>query len=139
MEPALPPTARPLSETHARAILEHTPNGVLLVDGEGTIRFANPAFRRMFRCGDADLIGKPSRPYLRSDCFERAMAAGGQLMTKETIPDLGISFRAGLFPIEDQDLYCGIFIDISEKEHAREQYRHLRAQTLQRTQEVIVR
>ena len=60
-------------------------------------------------------------------------------MVKETIPEHDVSFRGGLFPIEGEDLYCGIFIDISEEEKAREQIRQLRAQTLERAQEVISR
>ena len=121
------------------AILEHTPNGVLLVDRDARIRFMNPAFRRMFHCTDEQPLGRPASQFIHSDCFERAIAAGGNLMVKQTIPEHGVSFRGGLFPIEGEDLYCGIFIDISEEERAREQIRQLRAQTLQRAQEVISR
>jgi PAS domain S-box-containing protein len=129
----------PIAATHATAILQHTPNGVLLVDREAKIRFVNPALRRMFQCGDADLIGRPAADYVHSDCFERAIAAGGHLMVKETIPQHDVSFRVGLFPIEGEDLYCGIFINISEEEKARQHLRDLRAQTLGRAQEVISR
>jgi len=109
-----------ITAVHASAILEHTPNGVLLVDGQTRIRFVNPSFRTI-------------------DCFERAIAAGGNLMVKETIPQHDVSFRVGLFPIEGEGLYCGIFIDISDEEKARRQIRDLRAQTLDRAQEVISR
>ncbi len=121
------------------AILEHTPNGVLLVDGQTRIRFANPSFRRMFDCPDETLLDRPAREFVHSDCFERAIAAGGNLMAKETIPEHDVSFRAGLFPIEGEDLYCGIFIDISDEEKARQRLNELRAQTLERAQEVIER
>ena len=60
-------------------------------------------------------------------------------MAKESIPDHQVSFRVGLFPIEGEGLYCGIFIDISEEEEAKRHLRELRAQTLQRAQEVISR
>ena len=131
--------SKEISAARASAILEHTPNGVLLVDGDGRIRFVNPAFRTMFHCGDEGLLGKPAAEFVHSDCFQRAIAAGGNLMVKETIPEHDVSFRGGLFPIEGEDLYCGIFIDISEEEKAREQIRQLRAQTLERAQEVISR
>ncbi|MHC4156136.1 MAG: PAS domain-containing protein [Planctomycetota bacterium] len=124
---------------HTSAILQHTPNGVLLVDAQTCIRFVNPAFRTMFRCADDELLGRPAREFVHSDCFERAIAAGGRLMVKENIVEHAISFRVGIFPIEGQDLYCGIFIDISEEEKARKDFRELRAQTLRRTQEVISR
>ena len=121
------------------AILQHTPNGVLLVDEETRIRFVNPAFRTMFHCGDEELLGKPAAEFVHSDCFERAIAAGGHLMVKETIPEHDVSFRAGLFPIEGEGLYCGILIDISEEENARKELRDIRDQTLRRAQEVISR
>ena len=121
------------------AILQHTPNGVLLVDKQTRIRFVNPAFRRMFHCGDEYLLGRPAAEFIHSDCFERAIAAGGNLMVKEFIPEHDVNFRVGLFPIEGEDLYCGIFIDTSDEEKARKELRDLRAQTLQRTQEVISR
>ncbi|MHC4618898.1 MAG: PAS domain-containing protein [Planctomycetota bacterium] len=126
-------------DAHTSAILQHTPNGILLVDGHTRIRFVNPAFRTMFHCGDDELLGRPATEFVHCDCFERAIAAGGSLMVKENIPEHGLSFRVGIFPIEDQGLYCGIFIDISEEEKARKDFRELRAQTLERAREVISR
>jgi len=128
-----------LAAVHAVAILRHTPNGVLLVDQECHIRFANPAFRTMFSCGAEDLTGKPAAQYVHSDCFERAIAAGGSLMVKESIREHELSFRVGLFPIEGENLYCGIFINTTEEEKAKERLHELRVQTLQRAQEVISR
>jgi len=128
-----------MTAARAGAILEHTPNGVLLVDGDARIRFVNPAFRDMFHCRDEDLLGRPSAEFVHSDCFERAIAVGGNLMVKETIPEHDVSFRVGLFPIEGENLYCGIFIDISDEERARKRLYDLRAQTLNRAQEVISR
>jgi PAS domain S-box-containing protein len=124
---------------HINAILQQTPNGVLLVDKGTRIRFINPAFREMFHCQDEELLGQPASKFVHSDCFERAIAAGGRLMVKESIPVHNVSYRVGLFPIEGEDLYCGIFIDISEEEEAKRHYRDLRAQTLGRAQEVISR
>jgi len=124
---------------HTSVILQHTPNGVLLVDKETRIRFVNPAFRTMFRCADEELMGFSAKEFVHSDCFERAVAAGGSLMVKESVPEHGVSFRVGIFPIEGEDLYCGIFIDISEEEKARKDFLELKAQTLQRAQEVISR
>lgn len=124
---------------HTSAILEHTPNGVLLVDKSTCIHFVNPSFLTMFHCADDKILGQPATKFVHSDCFERAIAAGGSLMVKESIPEHGISFRVGIFPIEGENLYCGIFIDILEEEKARKDFLELRAQTLERAQEVISR
>lgn len=126
-------------DTHTSAILQHTPNGVLLVDKKTQIRFINPAFIKMFQCENEELSGRLAKDFVHSDCFDRAIATGGSLMVKESIPEHGISFRVGIFPIEGEDLYCGIFIDISEEEKARKDFLDLKAQTLERAQEVISR
>ena len=128
-----------VTAAHERAILQQTPNGVLVVDRDMRIHFVNPSFRHMFHCADETLLGQPAGRFLHSDCFERAIAAGGNLMVKETIPEHAVSFRASLFSLEEEGLYCGIFIDISEEEEAKSHYRELRAQTLARAQEVISR
>ncbi|HET6442283.1 MAG TPA: PAS domain-containing protein [Phycisphaerae bacterium] len=128
-----------ITAAHASAILEHTPNGVVLVDKETRIRFVNPAFRAMFHCRDEAIVGKRASEFVHSDCFERVIAASGNLMVKETILEHDMSFRVGLFPIEGENLYCGIFIDTSEEEKARHRLAELRAQTLKRAQEVIER
>jgi PAS domain S-box-containing protein len=133
-----PPDGRETSP-YIAAILEHTPNGVLLVDNETRIHYVNPAFRTMFHCGQEKLLGQLAQSFVHCDCFERAIQAGGNLMVKERIPDHQVSFRVGLFPIEGEDLYCGIFIDISDEEAAKKHLRDLRAQTLERAQEVISR
>jgi PAS domain S-box-containing protein len=127
------------SPYYVAAILEHTPNGVLLVDRQTKIQYVNPSFRTMFHCEGEELLGRAAAHFVHCDCFERAIAAGGNLMVKENVPDHKVSFRVGLFPIEGEELYCGIFIDISEEEAAKKHLRDLRAQTLERAQEVISR
>jgi len=124
---------------HTSAILQQTPNGVLLVDRKTLIHYVNPAFIDMFHCVDEELLDQPAAKFVHSDCFERAIAEGGRLMVKESIPVHNVSYRVGIFPIEGEDLFCGIFIDISDEEEAKKHYRDLRAQTLERAQEVISR
>ena len=118
-------------------ILQQTPNGILLVDPETRIQYVNPSFRTMFHCELDELLGKPAREFVHSDCFERAIKTGGKLMVKESVPVHNVSYRVGLFPIEGENLYCGIFIDISDEEKAKQHYNELKAQTLERAQEVI--
>ena len=127
------------TNVHTGAILEQTPNGVLLIDKNTLIHYVNPALREMFHCKDEQLLKQPANKFVHSDCFERAISVGGKLMVKESIPVHNVSYRVGIFPIEGEDLYCGIFIDISEEEDAKKHYRELRAQTLERAQEVISR
>jgi PAS domain S-box-containing protein len=121
------------------SILQHTPNGVLLVDEGARIQFVNPAFRKMFFTGDGELLGRKACEFLHSDCFEQAITAGGELSVRGSIPEHDVHYRAGLFRIEDQHRWCGIFVDTSEEERARAELLEVRRQTLARAEEVIHR
>ena len=122
---------------YAKAIVNQTLNGIVLFDNNTYIRFVNPAFRKMFQCENKDVIGKQIKHFVQSDCFDRVVKEGERLTVKEKSTAHSVSFRAGLFPIEGENLYCGIFIDISDEEKTKEQYREIRAQTLERASKVI--
>ncbi len=121
------------------SILQHTPNGIALVDEDARIQYVNPAFRRMFCTGDAELAGRKAADFLHSDCFEQAIAAGGELSVRGNVPEHDVHYRAGLFRIEGKDRYCGIFIDTSDEERARAELSEVRRETLARAEEVIQR
>lgn len=132
------------------SILQHSPNGILLVDEDARIQFVNPAFRKMFRTGDGDLTGRKASDFLHSDCFEQAISADGDLSVRGRVPlpSVGhegpakwadVHYRASLFMIEGERRCCGIFIDTSEEERARTELLEVRRETLARAQEVIRR
>jgi len=120
------------------AILREAPAGVLLVDAQGRIQLANPAFRRMFHCEDHTLLGKSAADVLQSDCFARASKAGGRLQERHKLSSIELSCRVHIYPA-GHGLLCGVFSDASDEDQARRRYRELRAQTLVRTQQAIAR
>jgi PAS domain S-box-containing protein len=120
-------------------ILQHSPNGILLVDEQARIEFVNPAFRKMFSTGDGDLTGRKAAEFLNSNCLEQAISAEGELTVRGGVPELGVHYRATLFRIEGENRCCGIFIDTSEEERARAELVEVRRETLARAQEVIRR
>ena len=121
------------------SILQHTPNGVLLVDEEARIQFVNPAFRRMFSTGDGELTGRKALEFLHSDCFEQVIAANGELSVRGNLAENDVHYRATLFRIEGSRRWCGIFIDTSEEERARAELLEVKQETLARAEEVIHR
>lgn len=121
------------------SILQHSPNGVLLVDDEARIQFANPAFRKMFAAGNGDLTGAKASEFLQSDCFERAIAAEGELSLRGRAARNDVYYRATLFRIEGERRWCGIFVDISDEERAQAALREARRETLARAEKVILR
>jgi len=121
------------------SILEHSPNGILLVDEETRIRYVNPAFRKMFSTGDGDLTGRKASEFLHSDCFERMIAAEGVLSVRGSVPEHDVHYRATLFRIEGESRCCGILVDTTEEERARAELLEVKRETLARAQEVIGR
>jgi len=121
------------------SILEYSPNGVVLVDTDTRIRFANPSFYRMFKCEGENVLGRPVADFIHTDCFEEAIKSTKSTNFKRSIPELGVSFRACIFPITGEALFCGILNDISEEEDARREFVKVKDETLQRAQEVIGR
>jgi PAS domain S-box-containing protein len=121
------------------SILHHSPNGIVLVDGDCSIRYVNPAFRKMFTTGSGDLTGRDASEFLHSDCLREALAAEGDLAVRGSIPQRDVHYRATLFRIEGEDLCCGIFIDTSEEERAKAALSEVKRETLARADEVIRR
>ena len=103
------------------------------------IEFANPAFRRMFRCEPENLKGRPVGEVMKNDLFERAAAAGGNWSGRGEVPEHGLVYRAQIFPIEKEPLLAAVIVDISREAKAREEFDRVREATLDRAQEVITR
>ena len=121
------------------SILQHTPNGILLVDEQARVQFVNPAFRKMFATGDGDLLGRLASEFLQADYFERAISANGELAIRGRVPKHDIHYRATIFGIEGERRWCGIFVDTSEEEQARAALLEVRRETLARAEKVIHR
>jgi signal transduction histidine kinase len=51
-------TSRRSSQAVLRQIVQHLPDGIVIVDAEGSIRFANPAAERLFGRPAAELVGQ---------------------------------------------------------------------------------
>jgi PAS domain S-box-containing protein len=134
---AIPMNAQSMPEVNS--ILQHSPNGIMLVDEQCRIQYVNPALRRMFGTGNGDLTGRKASEILHSDCFAQAFQATGDLSIRGSLPHREFHYRATLFRIEGENRCCGIFVDITEEERARAEWSQVRRETLARAQEVIRR
>ncbi|MBC8228751.1 4Fe-4S binding protein [bacterium] len=139
---------------HATSIIEHSLNAIVLVDGDGKIKFTNPGFRSMFRCEGELLVGKPIEEFIHSDCFERALHNRGFWAEKGAIPEYDLNYRIQTFPVREENfedtinsksissthqLLGGVIVNISEEERSRREFERVKQETLQRAQEVIMR
>ena len=123
----------------AASILQQSPNGVLVVDDEARICFANPAFQKMFSPGEREITRRKAQEVLCSDCLERAIASGGELTVRGRVPGKDVYYSANIFRIEGENRWGGIFIDISEEERRGAALAQVRSETLARAEQVIHR
>lgn len=129
-------TAKTRSEARFRQVIEAAPNGMVMVNAEGTILLANSACAGIFGYGSGELVGR-SIDSLIPDRFRgahpgfraafhlapetRAMGRGrdlyGRRKNGEEIP-----IEIGLNPIESEEglLVLASIVDITERKHAEE-------------------
>ncbi|MBN2080916.1 PAS domain S-box protein [bacterium] len=62
------------SEEQFRALIEHAPDGILILAPSGEIRFASPAILRILGYPPADLIGQSALDFLHPDDVEPSQA-----------------------------------------------------------------
>jgi PAS domain S-box-containing protein len=86
------------SEAGMRALLEHIPEGVLMLDVEGLVLWVNPAAERIFGCGPQDLIGRGAQGLLAEDPEKTRVNTG--LVNLTPYESIGRRADNSLFPVE---------------------------------------
>jgi len=147
------PYMRERAESLSNLVVAAAPSGVVAVDRELRIVFANAAFRRMFRLGaDEPVEGRPLVEVLGDDTTFRAFQArtddgGGGIATPEAAaresevyysgPDVYV--RQMVFQLGDRDTIIGLFSDLSADVRQRRRLAELRGETVERAREVIAK
>ena len=106
-------------DVRLRRIVEHLTDGIVLVDGAGCIRFANPAAERLFARSSAQLLGAPfGFPLVKGEPTEiELLPRGAQPLTVE--------LRAGEVEWEGQVAHLVSLRDVSDRKRAEERERQL--------------
>ena len=86
------------SESGMRALLEHIPEGVLMLDVLGTILWVNPAAERIFVADAAELVGRAAQTLLAEDPERLRMGSG--LINLTPYESIGRHGDGSLFPVE---------------------------------------
>lgn len=106
-----------------RPIVEGLPDGIVIVDREGTIRFVNPAAARLFNRPAAELVGSS---------FGFPVVAGEQTEVDVVQASAGTSVNAELRVVdtkwEGEPVYLASLRDITDRKRAEEHSRQLVAE-----------
>ncbi len=118
---------------------DYDPNGLIAVDPDLNIRVVNPAFRRMFKLGDRDLVGTPAEDILGdvSD-FEEVLETGEEIRrdNREYL-EYGIMVSKVLFRIEEEDVVACIMVDFTHEYEQRAEIMRMRSEVIQNVNDVI--
>jgi len=80
-------------ERRFRALIENDADGIILVDGEGVVRYASPSTERILGYSPEDLVGRPAFEHMHPDELEGHRARLAQHVENPSV-DVSTRFRA---------------------------------------------
>ncbi|HUE95570.1 MAG TPA: ATP-binding protein [Longimicrobiaceae bacterium] len=122
-----PPSGSPAEESRLRAIINHVADGIVIIDDEGLIRFANPAAESLLGREAADLLGQPfGLPAVQDQTVEI------DVLGRNAAPILG-ELRVTRMEWEGVPGYLVSIRDITDRQQAEERARQLAVEQAART------
>lgn len=114
-------TALHASEVRLRQIIMHNADGILVVDPQGVIRFANPAAEVMFGRVGAELVGTRFEQALAEDAGVEITIDGGDVRTTAELRSVATEW-------EGQPASLVSLRDVTERQRAEEERRRMALQ-----------
>lgn len=134
------PYMRSRAESLANLIIDHTPNGIILVDSNLNIKEINRAAEKMFGVEKEQVQGKPLFTVIDDRDFAWVLANKTNLQDKKVnYPRNSLTTLQTMCYIEEEDMVLAIIQDITEQEKQRMELERVREETLEKAQEVINR
>lgn len=132
------PYMRTRAESLTNVVMDVTPNAVLIVDQALNVQDMSPSAERMFGCYRIAVRGKPLRDIIPTvDSFLTVRDTGEPVLNRILRLGDDLTVEQSIVPVRGENLMVAILHDVTQREHHREELEHIRAETFQRTQEVI--
>ncbi|HPF86653.1 MAG TPA: [Fe-Fe] hydrogenase large subunit C-terminal domain-containing protein [Candidatus Limiplasma sp.] len=129
------PYMRRRAENRADTILEHAPEGVVILDEALTIQSLNPAFEKYFSCSSS-IIGRKISYLLESTLYERVLAQPAKYL-ESIIEYMGKEFHQVVFYLPMEKHYVGIYMDLSNIKLNEAKIQSSRDKTIRRVEKLI--
>lgn len=132
------PYMRRLAEQRTDLIIDSSPNGIVILDGNLNIISMNPAFRDMFVCGEG-LYGKNISWLMDPDAFERAKRGPDKTIIEgiARFANYGLVVNRIVYRLAASNQVVGIFTNMTHLIQNKKQLDSLRQQTVQKARELI--
>jgi len=129
------PYMRRLAMQRTDRIIDTTPDGVVVLDSELRMIKMNPAFQKMFMCGNG-ILGRRISYLVNADGFE-SLQAGTAEQYESIQTKYGIKYHEILYALREEGQYVGIYSDISKLNYDARQLDTIKQQTLMHAREFL--
>jgi len=122
-----------------RLLWEYDPNGLIVIDSEMNIKFANPAFCKMFGVTLNDVIHQPAETILEdiSD-FQEVWQQDIVIRDKvQEYPLHGLYVEQLIFSIQEEGIIASIMVDITQEIERKNDMDKLKNETIKKVNEVV--
>ncbi len=132
------PYMRTRAESLTNVVMDVTPDAILVVDKALHVQDISRSAEQMFHCHRLAIRGKPLREIIPTvDDFLAVRDTGRPMLNKIVRLRDDLTVAQSIMPVGGENLMVAILSNVTEREHDREEMERIRAETLQRTQEVI--
>jgi PAS domain-containing protein len=122
-----------------KLLWDFDPNGLLVLDERMVIKLVNPALCRMLKREAATLLGRPGAEVLGDITdFQRAYAERVEIVGQEqAYPQFDLYARKVIFPVPDEQVVAGIFVDMTGEWKQQQELQRLKHQAIQEVRQVV--
>ncbi|MGI6559386.1 MAG: [Fe-Fe] hydrogenase large subunit C-terminal domain-containing protein [Limnochordia bacterium] len=130
------PYMRQKAESIASLVLNALPAGVIVVDGDLTIKEINNAARELFHCSDK-VIGGDVGVLLEPEHFRRVLQGRRVDRRRVAYHRHGLVVEQTIFFVPEHSMIVGIFTNVTQEEERLRQVQEIKQAAAERAQEVI--
>jgi len=122
-----------------KRLWDHDPNGLIVLDEQMRIVLVNPALCRMLKTEAPVLLGGDATEILGDvGEFRRALKTGQNVVGVEReYPRYDLYVRKLIFPIPDEKIVAGIFVDLTTEWKQERELHRLKAGAMQEVRQVV--
>jgi iron only hydrogenase large subunit-like protein/uncharacterized Fe-S cluster-containing protein len=131
------PYMRERAESVANLFVTCTPNAIIVIDEDETVRDLNAAAEGMFKRKKGEVVGKNLSTIMDPGHFRKALQEKTVVQGEVCYPDLDLVTYQTIFYEPGERLAMGIIADITEERKRERRLLEIREQTLDKAQGVI--
>lgn len=131
------PYMRERAESVANLFVASTPNAIIVIDEDETVRDLNAAAEGMFKQKKGEVVGKNLSAIMEPGYFRKALQEKTIVQGEICYPDMDLVTYQTIFYEPSERLAMGIIADITEERRRERRLLEIREQTLDKAQGVI--